>query len=1388
MRLVAAEPQVVDPVAMAFDEEGRIFVAEMRGYPESGPIGEITSGIIRLLEDRDGDGFYEQSSTFAEGLRLPTSVMPLGGGLLVAVAPDIIYLQDVDGDGRADRSRTLYTGFSVQNSEQLVSGLQWGLDNWVYANAGFYGGEVRSMEKADAPSVALRGRGVRFRPSEPGSLEPTSGGGQYGLAADDWGQWFVNSNSKHIRHIVLSDQYLRRNPLLGVAAVALDIADGKDGHDPACPVFRISPMDAWRVERARRSREVGAWWNWSGETGRANRSPTASLPPSEMAGGGYITSACSPVIYTADVFPEEYRGNSFVCEPANNLIHRDVLLPEGATFSARRAETDHDFLASTDAWFRPVYLHVGPDGALYVLDFYRASIENPGDIPADLRGGVELGSVGRGRIWRVAPRGATGGKRPSLRQAPTTQLVEHLADANRWWRLTAQRLLVERQDHSAVPRLIELARGTAGPLARIHALWTLEGLSALDDALVEQALHDPVAGVREQALRLAEPRLAGSQRLRAAAAALADDEASRVRFQLAFTLGETDGPDAVAALANIARRDAADPWVQTAVLSSAFRMAPGILAALTCDQAFLADADGPQLKLLTQLARLVGARADERELVRLASQLRSRGQAAMAIWRVALLEGLGQGMRDGGRHLGKLGRQPPAALGELLDAMAPLYQQAAETAQDERRPVDERTAAARLLADAPFTLARPALEALLEPRQPAVLQVAAVRALSVQEDAKVAEILLAAWNRSTPAVRQEALEALFARPDRLLALLVAIERKQIVATELDAARGEQLRKHRDERVRNKAQSLLAELNSDRSKVLDEYHVALTLPSDLARGKAAFKKNCAVCHRLQDVGTEVGPSLLAALRSKTPETLLTDMLDPSRQVDPRYLNYVVVTSDGRTLTGLIAADTASSMTLRRADKAEDTVLRSQIEEIASSGKSLMPEGLERELTKQDAADVIAYLLSFAGGQADAEPATAGETRDLFNGHDLTGWVNVNGAPDTWSIRDGTIVGTGKPRAFLRTEKMHENYVLELEWRHLHSKGNSGLFVHADALPQVGAPYPRAIEVQIHDGDHGSIFGIRGASIEPITGAGRKGATPLAAPLEPRCRPSPEWNYYVLTSRDGTLMLEVNGAVVTQAKNCSQQKGYIALQSEEGEVHFRNLRIRELAGSGPPADKIAQADEGLRSIFDGVSFAGWRYRDEYQDHWVADDGVIRTDGKLQVKRGEDRDLWTQKEYGDFVLVVDWRLPGKPQPKKLPVFTPDGLYAHDEQGKLLLHELLDAGDSGIYLRGSDRSQVNIWSQPMGSGDINDYHKDVKLPVEIRRACLPKKKADAPFGQWNRFRITMRGPRVTVVLNGETVIEEAELPGVPARGRLALQDHHDPVEFRNLFLKEIE
>jgi hypothetical protein len=409
--------------------------------------------------------------------------------------------------------------------------------------------------------------------------------------------------------------------------------------------------------------------------------------------------------------------------------------------------------------------------------------------------------------------------------------------------------------------------------------------------------------------------------------------------------------------------------------------------------------------------------------------------------------------------------------------------------------------------------------------------------------------------------------------------------------------------------------------------------------------------------------------------------------------------------------------------------------------------------------------------------------------LFNGRDLSGWVNVNCAPNTWTATNGVIYCTGVPIGELRTERMFQNFILELEWRHLKPKGNAGVFVWADALTAPGQPFIRGIEVQVLDGregpghtSDGDIFPIHGARMIPVNGRGGD----RAFPTEKRAKPSPEWNQYRIECVDGAISLAVNGKVVTRGHSASPRKGYVCLESEGSPVEFRNIRIKELpAAQALSPEHIANPDEGFRPLYTGVDLSGWEVTPDVKRHWQVKDWILEHDGG----RGEtEPHLWTEEEFGDFVLIADWRWTGKPVEAEFPVVLADGSRGRNADGSEQRVKGQSAGDSGIYLRGNDKSQVNIWCWPVGSGEVYGYREDQNMPAEVRSGVTPRVRADRPIGQWNRFIITMRGDRLTVVLNGQTVIANAQLPGIPAKGRIALQHHGDPIQFSNLFIKRLD
>ncbi len=926
----AVEPLVTDPVAACYDADGRLYVAEMRGYPypENSP-----TGYVRRLEDSDGDGRFDRSTLFVEGLSWPTGVVPYDGGVFIAVAPDLLYAKDTDGDGKADIKKVMFSGFGLQNVQALLNGLLWGPDGWIYGVSGGNGGDIKNLSRPNAKPVSVRGRDFRFKP-DGSAFEAISGGGQFGHSFDDWGHRFTCNNSNHIRQIVLPASEIERNPALVVGAVVDDIA----AEGPAGPVYRISAAEPWRIVRTRQR--------------AADPEYRKKLPPTELVATGFFTSATGVTIYRGDAFPEEYRGNAFIGDVGGNLVHRKTLTRNGAEFLATRADQNVEFLASTDNWFRPVNFTNTPDGTLLILDMYRETIEHPFSIPEPIKKHLDLTSgKDLGRLYNLVPESGYRKRHPALSDTKTVSLVDFLADPNAWWRETAQRLLIERKDSAAFTPLHAMALNRPNALARVHALWTLDVLGDLNENDLLPAFSDPEPGVREQAARLSSGRLGTGSRLIEPLYALADDPNTMVRFQTAFALGNARNAGLFDALAKIVVRDPGDRWIRAAVLSSVSGH-PDVLIEKLAVKGFFNTPEG--LPWFVELATLVGTE-NKAGAIKTLLDFASGDETLPALTRGAFL-GLGRGLQRSGSSLRSVMNSP-----EAKKKLGPIFIKAAAVAAG-NGPIAARVDAIRLFGLGPVDPILDFLPAFLEATEPTSVQLAALQTLNEIADPKVPVVILDHWKSLTPPIRREAIEAIFSRAERLETLLDAIEAKVVVPSELDPGRQKQLLNAKNEVVRKRAKNIFVEsVRADLGEVITRYRKALAREGDREKGKALFVKTCATCHRAENQGIDVGPNL-ATVSGRTPEDLLIHILDPNREVNPIYVNYTLETSDGRILTGMIAEESANVVTLKRAEGASDTVHRARIESIASTGQSLMPEGLEKSLDPQNIADVIAYLRS------------------------------------------------------------------------------------------------------------------------------------------------------------------------------------------------------------------------------------------------------------------------------------------------------------------------------------------------------------------------------------------------------------------------------------------
>lgn len=922
----AVEPLVADPVSMIYDARGRAYVVEMRGYPfpEERPTGKV-----RLLVDSDSDGIFEKGTDFLTGLDWPTSVVPYNDGVFVAAPPEIIYARDDNGDGIADTRKVMFSGFGTQNVQALLNGLVWGTDGWIYCSGGGNGGDIKNHTNGKVTSI--RGRDFRFRP-DGSAFETISGGGQFGHSMDDWGHRFVCNNSNHIRQIMLPSHYLERNPNLFQNAVLLDIpAEGA-----AAPVYRKSQAEPWRIVRTRQRASDPAF--------------RKRAPATELVATGFFTSATGVTIYRGTSYPAEYRNNAFIGDVGGNLIHRKIMERTGTHYTAKRADEKVEFITSTDNWFRPVNFANTPHGTVMVLDMYRETIEHPFSIPEPIKKHLDLTSgKNRGRLYHLVHEGFKPRKQVSLQDLSGKELVTYLADPDAWWRETAQRVILERGDASIAAELESLAKNSDSALGRTHALWTLAALGKLTPATLLPAFKHENPGVREQAAKLSEPFLKSDPATASALVALATDADGFVRLQAAFSLGELASADTTTGLVKIATSGEVDSWLRAAILSSIAGREVEFLAGVVN-----AGSPAKAAGWAEDIATLVAARGNAAELAQLLDiAFAADHQKAMAD---PVLNGLAQGAARGGKNLGSL---IPDSRKALLNQRISL---ALATIRDNQKAAGDRISAirvARLGSSADLAMA---CESMLTAENPPTVQLTAVQTLSALNRPGVADLLVSRWKDLGPTQRREVLEALFARPERLTSLIKAMETEIIPLTEVDPARRSQLAESKNADLATRAKALFAKLPSlSRADVLKAYASAAKLDGKWDAGETVFKKVCATCHKAggSDYGADVGPNLQTVI-SRSPEDLLGHIIEPNREIAPQYLNYSVAMKDGRVLTGMIASESSNSIVLKRAEGVLETVPRAQIEEVRSTGQSLMPEGLENGLKPQDFADLILFI--------------------------------------------------------------------------------------------------------------------------------------------------------------------------------------------------------------------------------------------------------------------------------------------------------------------------------------------------------------------------------------------------------------------------------------------
>jgi putative membrane-bound dehydrogenase-like protein len=913
VELVAAEPLIMDPVDIAWGADGRLWVVEMADYPLGVDDKGKSGGRVRFLEDTDHDGIYDRSTLFADGLNFPSSVMPWRNGVLITAAPDILFAEDTDSDGRADRIKKLFTGFGEGNQQHRVNGLQWGLDNRVHVANGDSDGEI--LSRRSRQRLNIRGHDFSIDPDS-GELALESGRTQHGRCRDDDGNWFGVNNSWPGWHVALEQRYLARNPHISWP----DVRSHLQNPPSAGPVFPSSRT-----------------LNRLNDFSRANR----------------FTSACGSTIYRDDLLGVGYRGNYFVCEPVHNLVRREVLSPRGTTFGSAKPddESGMEFFASTDSWSRPVSVRTGPDGALYVVDMYRFLIEHPQWVPADWQRKLEFrAGSDKGRIYRITPKDLSNlAPIKDISTQSLVGLVATLESPNGPLRDLAHQQLLWKNDPTSKAPLLDLAGNSKSIHARMHAFCILDGLGGLTPASLIRALNDPAPNVIRHAIRLAEPFQDREPSIREAFRRLSESPSTdpQVRKQLAYSLGQSGDRTAIQPLLTLALSSSPDDFLVQAALSSTAGQIRRIATVLL-------ERDPPSVvstAFYKGLVRTAAAAADK--------------NGHDALHPLALLAA-----RSTSGALRFLEASSDASLDTKTAALLlPRFAEARKAAFDSSETIARRAESLALLRFAPAT-ERPGLEnltTLLTATVAPPIQSAATETVLHLYGRNGLSETFTRWNSIGPIARSAVLKRVQRRSDWSGAFLDWLAGNRVAVSTLSAAERIVWTTHQNPQIRERAGALFdSRISPDRQAVIDRYAENITTTGSRENGRLLFESACAVCHSDRENQPALGPNL-AALSDYSSPILLAAVLDPNRAVEDKFLAYTATAKGDREITGLLLAESVAEIRLTDAAGQIHSISRQDLISLTSSGLSLMPEGFEDAIPPSAMSDLIAYLRSLASSR-------------------------------------------------------------------------------------------------------------------------------------------------------------------------------------------------------------------------------------------------------------------------------------------------------------------------------------------------------------------------------------------------------------------------------------